>query len=407
MVSDMMQVFEHQKIKIGKDLSQAQWQALVIFAQQNAERYYKILHNGVQFKQYVGVLQVGNLTIEILPKIDENSDAPIQQVLVDLLRVCGLLPPESRAIAHLKDRKGSLLDIYILQFLDKVEQLLREGLMRTYVLEQKNQQFFKGKILMNQQLVMNAARPDRFFTQTFKHTYQNSFNQLIYSALKVLKTMPLRNEIAVYLQSLYQQFPPMAPWRNALPALEKLRFNRHSLRYKSALQTALLILQQLQPDVRMGQLPVLAILFDMNQLFEWFIFKQLQSAVHENKLVKRQVPKPFWNRRPIQPDIVLMVDNQVIVIDTKWKKLQKVSPTMEDLRQLFVYNQYFNAKDSVLVYPHVHDLEDLPPVPFQPTKADSETYYCQVRFVALVRDGQLNRELGQELLQKILMSTSH
>lgn len=402
-----MQVFEHQKIRIGKALSQVQWQALVVFAQQNEERYYKILHNGVQFKQYVGVLQVGDLTIEILPKIDEAADAPMQQVLVDMLRACGLLLPESHAIANLKERKGALLDIYLFQFLHEVEQLLHRGLMRTYLVEQENQRFYKGKILMNQQLVKNVARTDRFFTQTFKYSYQHPFNQLIFSALELLKTLPLRNEIVLYLQALYQQFPSIEPWRNALPDLEKLPLNRQTLRYKNALQTAILILQQLQPDVRAGRLPVLAILFDMNQLFELFIFKQLQKEANENLQVKRQVPKPFWNRRSIQPDIVLKIDNQPIVIDTKWKKLQKVSPTMEDLRQLFVYNQYFNAKDSVLVYPQVHDLEDLPPVPFQPTKADSETYYCQVRFVALVRDGQLNRELGQELLQKILISTSH
>lgn len=394
-----MQVLEHQKIRIGENLTKQQWQALVGFVQQNSERYFKILHNGIQFSNYVGALQVGDLTIEILPKIDEVGDANVQIVLLDMLRACRLLQPESASTAALRERNGSLFDIYLTQFLQDVDQLLREGLTRTYLSEQANRRVLKGKLVLPLQIQKNLTHPERFFTETLAYSYEHPFNQLIYSALQVL---PLTSNLAIPLQDLRARFPSLSFWKKALPNYESLRFNRQTLRYKNAVQTALLILAQTQPDVRAGRLPVLAILFDMNVLFETFVFRQLQKNASEYIIVKRQVPKPFWNRRPLQPDVLLTVDNQNIVIDTKWKKLQKVSPAMEDLRQMYVYNQYFEAKHSVLVYPRIKELEDLPPVPFQPTSAEEEKYFCQVRLVELVKDGRLNTALGKDLLAKIL-----
>lgn len=396
-----LQVFEHQKLRIGERLSQQQWQALAAFAQRHSERYFTVLHNGIQFSHYVGALQVGDLTIEILPKIDKEDELNVQSVLVEMLQECRILQPESIANAALRARRGPLLEIYITQFLNEVEILLRTGLTRVYALEAKNRKTFKGRMLTNKQLEKNITRPERVFTQTLEFTYDTPFNRILYTALLILQTLPLQTRLTDKLQQLYRLFPALKPWNSPLPELESLRFNRETLHYKNALQTALFILRQAQPDLRSGQLPVLAILFDMNFLFEEFIFRQLQKKANENITVKRQVPKPFWSSRRIQPDILLTIDNQNIVIDTKWKKLQKVSPAMEDLRQMYVYNQYFEAKHSVLVYPRVAGLEDLPPVPFH-AKENSEVYFCEVRLVDLVKDGQLNRSLGQDLLEKIL-----
>jgi len=123
-----LQVFEHQKLRIGERLSQQQWQALVAFLQRQGERYFTVLHNGIQFSHYVGALQVGDLTIEILPKIDETEGANLQPVLLDVLRECRILQPESVATASLQARNGSLLEIYIIDFLNEIEKLLQQGL---------------------------------------------------------------------------------------------------------------------------------------------------------------------------------------------------------------------------------------------------------------------------------------
>lgn len=393
-----LQVVEHQKLRIGDGLSKQHWQALITFAARHSERYFTVLHNGIRFSNYVGVLQVGDLTIEILPKVAEATN--VQRVLIDMLRECRLLKPESTGTATLRTRNGTLLEIYITQFLNEIEVLLKQGLTRSYAIEAKNGKFLKGKVLLNKQLERNLIHPERFYTRTSEYSYYTPFNQILYSTLLALQKMPLPIKLVDQAQTLIRLFPAMQRWTQPLPDLNALPFNRETLRYKSALEMAWLFLQSISPDIRAGQLSVLAILFDMNFLFESFIFRQLQKAANAKIIIRRQVPKLFWNRRSIQPDILLTSDNQNIVIDTKWKKLQKVSPAMEDLRQMYVYNQYFGARHSVLVYPRVPGLEDLEPVPFHALE-DSETYFCEVRLVDLVKDGQLNRLLGLELMQKI------
>ena len=67
-------LFEHQSLVLdeSKGFSQKHLDALENYHDQllNAKRplFYDLIHNGVKFSSYVGILQVGNCYIEVLPK---------------------------------------------------------------------------------------------------------------------------------------------------------------------------------------------------------------------------------------------------------------------------------------------------------------------------------------------------
>ena len=79
-MSHLIQIFEYEKLRasdtayfadenIGKKVIDKLWQYNDI----HNNIYFDAIRNGVRFKQYVGVIQIGNITIEILPKADKQK----------------------------------------------------------------------------------------------------------------------------------------------------------------------------------------------------------------------------------------------------------------------------------------------------------------------------------------------
>jgi 5-methylcytosine-specific restriction enzyme subunit McrC len=120
-----------------------------------------------------------------------------------------------------------------------------------------------------------------------------------------------------------------------------------------------MILLGYHPDLSSGNHDTLTLMFDMNKLWEAFISSTLCKLRYDGWTVRFQNRKMFWESESnlkvgIKPDIFIEKDNVRIVLDTKWKNLGYKSPSVEDLRQMFVYSQYWKATHTALVYPGAH-----------------------------------------------------
>ena len=98
----------------------------------------------------------------------------------------------------------------------------------------------------------------------------------------------------------------------------------------------------------------------MNMVWEKFVYQSLRTKLAKLKpgtVVRPQQRKWFWQpdsgtKVHVVPDIFIEHPNgQTFVIDTKWKNLDNAKPSMEDLRQLFVYHDYFTAQKVSILYP--------------------------------------------------------
>ncbi|MDQ6608915.1 MAG: McrC family protein, partial [Bacteroidota bacterium] len=104
---------------------------------------------------------------------------------------------------------------------------------------------------------------------------------------------------------------------------------------------------------------VIAILFDMNKLWEEWVYRRLKKEeVSTGILVQRQQSANFWDSnlltsaKTIRPDIVITTTlKQTIVLDTKWKIVDDLIPGDEDLKQMYIYNLFWDCYRSVLLYP--------------------------------------------------------
>lgn len=401
-----IQVFEHQEIRVGEEvqgvLFTGEWfQVLARRAGLGDGKFFSVLHNGIRFSHYVGVLQAGELTIEILPKASRQEDQDTkawQQALVDMLRDCRLIKVESLSAASLSLRPHSILSLYIDIFLKETEALLRQGLSRAYSRHRGSLPALKGRLLFHRQVQENLTHAEHFYTDHEQYAYENLFNRIISSALRALRHFPLEPEQEARFQQLSRHFPSLPPVHPGEIEWEGLSFSRRTERYRGAVEVAFLLLRHYRPDIRAGRHPLIAILFDMNLLFEEYVYRQLAKS---GLPVYRQVSRPFWERRYIRPDIVLEYEGRRYILDTKWKALRRASPNMEDLRQMYVYAQYFDAPHGVLVYPQAYGVEGLPPIPYSKALAGGQAVDCRAVFVDVIRDGSLNRSLGADILTKL------
>lgn len=101
---------------------------------------------------------------------------------------------------------------------------------------------------------------------------------------------------------------------------------------------------------------MLALLFDMNILWEQYILTKLQAAAQGKDIVVHdQREKAFWNGIAIRPDIIIEKKDRAnkfshFIIDTKWKNVSGSKPSTDDLRQIYVYNDYWSSTHAMLLY---------------------------------------------------------
>ncbi|MCG8329891.1 MAG: McrC family protein [Chitinophagales bacterium] len=402
-------VYEYQTLRIGEEgFTSAHWEAMAIFHEQVSDKYYSLVNKGVRFLNFVGVLQLGNITIEILPKLKNDNTSTKeawQRALIDMLRICKLLRVDSLSSARQALRPDAILELYFGIFLDETEWLVRQGLLKEYYREQGDLNTLKGRLLHGHQLRKNTVHKERFYTEYETYNYDHLLNRILYAVLKLTTHCPLDQVLLAKARRLLQQFPPVSPPDIKNMELDSLMFSRKTAPYRTAVEAGLLLLKNYHPALAAGSHNVLALLFDMNLLFEEYIYRRLFRLQTPSIKVYRQMSRPFWGRRYLRPDIVLEINGIRYIIDTKWKIPSGSQPGMHDLRQVFTYIRQFKAKRGILLYPGFSKNETTSPVPFTHPDGGDDDIFCQIVQLPLMKDGQLNLEIGEQLLTAVTQTT--
>lgn len=403
-----IQVFEHQTIRVGEKINggvvdEQTFKALALYQERQTTKYFSLVYNGVKFSHYVGVIQVGKLTIEILPKADKvnpSDPAKWQMVLLEMLAQCGLIKVEHAGLGNVQLQANNITDLYFGRFLYNLKELIISGLPKKYLTEESNQTTLKGRLNLPKHLRKNGHRPERFYTRHSTFDYDHLFNRVLGESLKVLAKIHLKPYLKILLNENLALFPKLSAYQVKERDFTQLFQTKKYQPYYDLLELSRLILFNFSPDIRSGRHHLFALLFDMNRLFEEYVFHQLKRLSNDRVKVQRQTAKPFWQRRMIRPDLLLTIDGQRFVLDTKWKVLQSNSPSMEDLKQLYIYCEYFSAERGVLLYPQVYGVKNTEVLPFHTEQAAEQTKKGQVLFLNILREnGQLNKRLGEELLK--------
>jgi 5-methylcytosine-specific restriction enzyme subunit McrC len=367
----IMRVLEHSILTIGDQQGEAtfeasHWQTLLRYHDTGAgRRDYDIRHNGIRFKHYVGVLQAGSLTIEVLPKADAVPDAAIlpnedfdrwRRLLLRMLAEAGLLPVDTFNTALLHERENSLLDLYLSLFLTEVETLLRRGLVKRYRQREGQVKALKGTLLFGQHLARNVVHQERFYTRHQTYDHDHLPHRLLRQALVLLPALTTVPSLRGRAARALLAWPELPSVRPTAAVFARLRYNRKTAAYRPALRIARLLLLRLSPDLDSGPQDLIALFFNMNHIWEAYLLRTLQRLTPPDWAVRKPPLCVFWEdatgfQSRMQPDILLQHPVQgIIVLDAKWKRPHG-RPAEADLRQLFAYAQQFGATRARLLYP--------------------------------------------------------
>lgn len=359
--SDSIAVFEHGALKLGHSYQGVEFKRhhLLSLEKYHGEKgtpFFSLIRDGVKFCNYVGVLQVGKLTIEILPKADQSDDTLLwRKKLIEMLQKVGVFTISATSQANLKLKPNHLLDLYFIEYLKEVESLLHTGLVKKYRTTENNLTALKGSLQFYGHLKRNLVHQERFYTRHTVYDRENPLNKVLFKALRLVRGLNVNPTLSSKIGALLLDFPEMPDIPVSEVWFQKFTYNRKTEHYRKAIEIARLLLLNYHPDLSRGRDHVLALMFDMNLLWEKFVYVSLRKHLKDSE-VRAQQSKPYWKlygHRSVRmrPDIIISKGEKNFVIDTKWKLLIKLRPSDDDLKQMYAYSKYWKTDHTILCYP--------------------------------------------------------
>ena len=369
MRAEPVKVYEHEALKVDeKNFTSKHLELLSTFLGNKGVEdfpYYSLIHKGVKFKHFVGVISVGNLQIEVLPKADrhagEDEKGLWESHLLEMLRAVYRLKVNLPSAADQHVRRSRVLDVVLHQFMDEVERIMHVGLVKAYRRVEDNRTSLKGRLVLSKHIVKNIVHQERFYVEYTTYDRNHIFNRLLYKALRVIQDIAASNDVILRAKRLAFEFPELEDIVPTEALFNRLCFDRKTEDYRNAMALAKLILLNYMPNMtyQRGN-SVVALMFDMNKLWEEYVYIILKRQLADYT-VSAQRYKDFWQsntkgRKTVRPDIVIQKDGKcVAVLDTKWKIPYDGKPGDADLKQMFVYHKYWNTNRTALLYPGTAD----------------------------------------------------
>ncbi len=335
------------------------------------------LHNRAVARQFVGVIQLGHITLEVLPKTAASAnDSGLQPDtlqfergnLIEMLRGAGLVSFRDRGVAPQSLKNLPLFEAILFIFASAMLDELRMGSPRAYVRREENLFHWKGKLYAARQASRNLLHPERFYVRYSEFSPETPL-------ARVLRTGVLLARRYSRLSKTHRILDNCVPWlgglENALQSPDEVAvtFTRQNDRFKPVHDFSLQLLRQVLNAPVSGGSRIFSLLFDMNQVFEGYITQLYRKVTptdyrvisqgygQREYLVYSSRDEKKHGKTKLKPDILFRNrnggwnDRPVAVLDTKWKLVNPGEEAVSDQYQLYAYASQFGSRQNILLYP--------------------------------------------------------
>lgn len=333
--------------------------------------HYRYLRAG----QMVGVLAAGDCSLEILPKIDptapDESRPTARARLIQMLDVALGLGVGSGAQAAMAVQGGSLLDILIRAFADRLLAAVRHGLPRQYCTEEDDRNTLRGRLNVGRQYTVLAARSNQLACRYDELSPDIALVQVMKACVlfvsrfaRAAETRRRLEELRFLMADITTVPPSALPWHT-------VRIDRSNRSWAELVTLARMLMGRDWQDTRhdAGRQQGISLLFPMNDLFETYVAALAGRAARRlgftmeaqggGLFCVRDDDAGGRNLFQTRPDIIIRDSSgrARLIIDTKWKRIsshledkrQGVSQT--DVYQMMAYGELYDCADLVLLYP--------------------------------------------------------
>ena len=340
-------------------------------------------HNYLSGTQFVGMVQVGNVVIEVLPKIDYALEGEVEDGqnksaasnLLIMLAYANNIEFDSQTLSSLKSMTGNWYELLIRFFAMELHQQIRQGLFRNYISREDTLKYVKGRWDISQQIKKHAySKVD--FDLTYDEFTENILLNRLFKTISNILLRYTRNNVSRRLLMDVRQ------WLGEVDEIydfdkasfSQILFSRLNDRFKDAYRLAKLFFEGQTLQVREGNTEAFAFVFDMNQLFEGYITQFLvknRKRIFQNydsipavipqfssKSTYLAIDSQGHGKIHLRPDVVLqhpVSKSNLLILDTKYKKLSRqpgqndLSPS--DIYQMLAYSIRMSCDKVVLLFP--------------------------------------------------------
>ncbi len=384
---------------------------------------------------FVGVIRIGNWTIEILPKTEKDlgEDKAFRQAVRNLLYMLSFtkkLTVKQVDVSMLHKVDDDFFEVLIYLYAKNLIERISRNLFKNYVNCEENFTFLKGKLKFSEHITYNAIFANRFFAQFDEFSEDNRLNRILKYTTQLLLHVSRNFANVKLLQQLALMLDDVSFTRIGLSDFERVHLTRLNEEYGPILNLCKLFISQSSLELSADEMPTFSFIFDMNVLFEEFIgefvrrhFSDHFEAIHLQRSSEYLVDKVKKGEEVQQthaytwkPDIALYVtktqEKPTLLLDTKYKKLtisedsagseKRYGVASGDMYQMCAYSLKYECPDVIILYPQMGGEAE------RFTLCVSEQTKIHVRTVDISRDlrATVGRKALKEELETVLKVTA-
>ena len=353
------------------ELTKTEYDKLCVYLKNNLSQVSVLYdYNRLKIINFVGIINTGNIILEILPKISLNeNEAEDRKVLMFMLSKCRKLKIDVKDMINSNIIKQPLINILAKIYTVKLKKEFQKGMYYEYRSEEELLNKIKGKIMITENVRKNPFDKTKVYCRYDEFTSNNMLNAILKRAACVLYDCVNDDYIKGELKIIRNMMRETDDIYISNYILNNCNLDRKSERFAEVLAIARLILTNSSMDKSSGNETGFAILFEMNYLYEEYIGILIKEIIDDERIsISTQEKqkhllyniKKNKNEISLKPDIVVYDESSAkMIIDTKWKAAvinDRETYKQSDIYQMYAYiTTYETCEKCILLYPKISE----------------------------------------------------